>query len=186
MKLPTILLVLGIIFYTVKLRAQNIIIPHPNFKTYWINNVVVNVYKDTIIQYSQAITFRDSITAATNHPACLRKMATFRNRIVFSDKFDQRVNSIIKKVNSTVVQPNLHFNTVSNLDQKNIKIAPLNPLITTWTAVDPTTILDTNCGTSIDIRQVRPTLSILFYYTLSGDSKAPITYNLEFVLSANF
>lgn len=186
MKLLNISLILGLIVYSLSLKGQNLRVPNPSFKAYWIKHFSVNSNRAARLQMKEAIVLTEGNSCAKEHSTNLKKTAILWSSAFLKGNSEQETSLAIKRLKNRSLKPIVSFQPIVDSKQKNLKVGPLHPSITNWTAVDPTTILNTDCGISIEARNMKPTLSLLLYYTLSGDAIEPISYNLELVLSANF
>jgi hypothetical protein len=186
MKLLNISLILGLTFYGLSLKGQSLMVPNPSFKAYWIKHFSVNSNRAARLQFKEVILLTEGNSCAKEDSMDLKETAILWNSALLKGNSEQETSLAIIRLKNRSLKPIVGFQPIVDSKQKNLKVGPLHPSITNWIAVDPTTILNTDCGISIEARKMEPTLSLLLYYTLSGDAVEPISYNLELVLSANF
>jgi hypothetical protein len=188
--MKTTLLILSIILFA-NLFAQNVSIPDANFKTYLINNTLINTNGDNEIQVSEATSYTQSVYCPSLGITDLTGIEAFTNITELYCGFNQ-LTSLDVSQNTALVylycysnqltclnvqngnnQNFIFFNGGSNPDLQCIQVDNAAYSSTNWTYIDPTATFNENCpsdcGTSVaGINELKSYKSILKILDLMG------------------
>jgi hypothetical protein len=188
--MKTTLLILSIILFA-NLFAQNVSIPDANFKTYLINNPLINTNGDNEIQVSEATSYTQSVYCPSLGITDLTGIEAFTNITELYCGFNQ-LTSLDVSQNTALVylycysnqltclnvkngnnQNFIFFNGGSNPDLQCIQVDNAAYSSTNWTYIDPTATFNENCpsdcGTSVaGINELKSSKSILKILDLMG------------------
>ena len=188
--MKTTLLILSIILFA-NLFAQNVSIPDANFKTYLINNTLINTNGDNEIQVSEATSFTQSVYCPSLGITDLTGIEAFTNITELYCGFNQ-LTSLDVSQNTALVylycysnqltclnvkngnnQNFIFFNGGSNPDLQCIQVDNAAYSSTNWTYIDPTATFNENCpsdcGTSVTgINELKSSKSIIKILDLMG------------------
>ena len=188
--MKTTLLSLTIIFFA-NLFAQNVSIPDANFKTYLINNTLINTNGDNEIQVSEATSYTQSVYCPSLGITDLTGIEAFTNITELYCGFNQ-LTSLDVSQNTALVylycysnqltclnvkngnnQNFIFFNGGSNPDLQCIQVDNAAYSSTNWTYIDPTATFNENCpsdfGTSVaGINELNSSKSIIKILDLMG------------------